>query len=240
MTDGDESRWSARAGEISPQPNEDTESRARELSVEESRLVLDRQIDLLSEIDDKAMRTVRSSVLILGIAVSALSIGGSELVDQLVAPAVENRMFPSFPIPPHAAFVVGYATLSGLSLSFSIFIGTGIYTVSHVPLGMPDGERIRPFKEAISGAKWEQEIVSSHTNWIQHDLDPEIHNNSSWLSVVQLLLLFGISTLVASASELLLFSINAAPVWALLLPGVIIGMCVAWLIGAGVYRATWK
>lgn len=43
--------------------------------LEESRAVLDHQVEFLNQMDDAALRTVRTSVIVIGIVVSAASIG---------------------------------------------------------------------------------------------------------------------------------------------------------------------
>jgi len=53
----------------------------------ESRAVLDEQLQKLADIGDKAIWTVRSSVLVLGLLVSAASLGDAETLRELPAPS---------------------------------------------------------------------------------------------------------------------------------------------------------
>jgi hypothetical protein len=53
-------------------PAEEVETGALEVVRKESREVLKHQIELLGDIDDKAMRTVRTSVLFIGLVISAI------------------------------------------------------------------------------------------------------------------------------------------------------------------------
>lgn len=88
---------------------------ALRLAREESRAVLDHQIDLLDDIDDKAMRTTRLALLLVALIVS---------VGQLMSPdQIDNLDF----------YVRSSAVISTLLLFASAFIGIGVYTVSDPP-----------------------------------------------------------------------------------------------------------
>ena len=53
----------------------------------ESRAVLDEQLQKLADIGDKAIWTVRSSVLVLGLVVSAASLGDTETLGDSTVPS---------------------------------------------------------------------------------------------------------------------------------------------------------
>jgi len=229
--DGEENRqrrWAVRAEDTSLIPRKDTEERAREVSVEESRLRMRRQIDLLGDIDDKAMRTVRSAVLILGIGASAIGLGGSSPIRDLAAQTGTRygllqcvQWFPT-----HAEFAIGYGTLSAISLISVVFIGVGVYAVSSLPYGPSEETRMSAFR-GKPGAEVEAKVVDRYRSQT-NALSPLIKNNANGVIFAQLGLLTGISTLVASAWELVLSAI-VSPAWtSLALPILVVGITLAW------------
>lgn len=69
---------------------------------EESRLVLDHQLDVLGEIDDKAIWSVRTAVIVLGLVISAVSFADGSSIRTLQLP------------------VFGFAVTGTLALVFTI------------------------------------------------------------------------------------------------------------------------
>jgi len=196
--------------------------------VEESRLRMERQIDLLGDIDDKAMRTVRSAVLILGIGASAIGLGGSSPIRDLASQTGTRYEISQFArwFPTHAEFAIGYGTLSAMALISVVFVGVGVYAVSSLPYGPSEETRLSAF-QGRSGAEIEAEVVEKYRSQT-NALSPLIENNANGVIFAQIGLLMGISTLVASASELVLSAI-VAPAWtSLMLPGIVSLITVVW------------
>lgn len=89
----------------------------------EYRAVLDRQISLLDDLEDKAMWTARTAVILLGILVSGAGIAGRPGLVGL-------------PIGATITFGLGAA-----GLIVTIFVGVGVYTVSQPRFGVGDSHR---------------------------------------------------------------------------------------------------
>lgn len=132
----------------------------------ESRAVLDHRIALLDEIDDNAQRTVRTSLVVIALLVSASQIAGPSWVRSL------NRF-------AGAAFV-----LAVVLFSFSIVSGMAIYSVSLIPYGIGPAHRL----EAIDGYHTEREWLALSSNeydeWTA-EVRALTENNARWPIDVQ-------------------------------------------------------
>ena len=90
-----------------------------EEALESARRIYDRQVETLDNIDDKAMRAVRTAVLILGFVAAALTTAGPSAVS------------PAKPLP------VGIAALGGFFDECSVRRCRNIYCIQ-VPCRGPD------------------------------------------------------------------------------------------------------
>jgi len=145
--------------------------RAREQALESGRRVYDRQADELGSIDDKAMRTARTSVLILGFIAAALTAAGPDALTEIEAG------------PTIAA---GFGSLSLLA---SAFVSIGIYSVTEYPTEIRD----RDLQAAPHTPKrnWIDSAIT-RVNEANTELEYEIVQNSRFLNWAQVLLLMGV------------------------------------------------
>lgn len=98
--------------------------------------MLRERISLLREIDDKAMRTVRTAVVVLGLVVSA------------------NRLSPS---QPDLGTLAGQLGLLGSALlTTAVVVGTYTYAVSDVDFGVGSDHRREVRREAYTQREWLQ------------------------------------------------------------------------------------
>ena len=138
----------------------------REVTYEAASAVLDAQRETLSEVDAKAVRTVRTTVVLLGVLLSAWQIE-SELFD------------PAF------------ASAGSIALLGSLVAGTFTYNESDLYLG-PSKEYVEQLADGDFGEDdWDQDLLYSFGTWIAEN-GAEIRFNSHLLSVTQVLFVAGV------------------------------------------------
>ena len=166
---------------------------AREEALESARRVFDRKVNILDNIDDKAMRTVRTAVLILGFVVGALTTTGIS------------------PLGDLAIFTAGFGIAGVFFLLVSAVVGIGIYTVSRYPTEIRRGDIYAA--PHVDDELWVEAAASQMDDAIS-ELDAEITQNAELLVVCQIALLLGTSQLVlATASEILRRIHGIQPRW---------------------------
>lgn len=144
----------------------------------ESRAVLDHEIAILNDIDDKAIWTVRTAVVITGLVVSAASIAGN----QGVAPPLSVKL--------SAGFGVGVLLMTMVS-------GVMTYSISAPEPGISAQYRTAVLNESIPGEQWRRELLEGYNRWIaQMQLVNE--RNGYYLFVTQSLLLLGVLLLAVA------------------------------------------
>lgn len=144
----------------------------------ESRAVLDHEIDILNDIDDKAIWTVRTAVIIVGLVVSAASIAGNQGVS-----------------PPLSVKVTAGAGVAVLLAT----MGSGVltYSISAPEPGISAQYRTAVLNEAISERAWRRELLEGYNRWIaQMQLVNE--KNGFYLFLTQTLLLVGVVLLAVA------------------------------------------
>lgn len=163
--------------------------------IDESRVTLQNQIEFSDELDDKAMRTTRTSVLLLGIVISALGVAQTNPLDNL-------------PLE-----TLGIAAIGMVFLFASALLGTGTYAVTDVPFGIGSNYR----KDALTGnyseKEWLVELLRGYNRW-SRDIRLQNAHNTAYLSRVQILLVLGMSCLVIAAGMTVLgfkFGIHPVP-----------------------------
>lgn len=124
-------------------PAEEVDTEALEIVREESREVLNEQLSLLSDIDDKAMRTVRTSVLFIGLVISAIQLSGTPI-------AVEEI----------GRWPFRLATAGVTFLLASIVAGIWTYSVSDPDFGVSSDHR----KDIVAGGYTEREWLLLQLN----------------------------------------------------------------------------
>lgn len=148
-----------------------------------ARRIYDRQVTELDNIDDKAMRTVRTSVIILGFVAAGLTAAGPDAASEL------HRI-------PVTVGILGTA-----AVFVTTFLGIGIYTVTEYPY------EIEPLD--IEAAKFTPEAdwidaATDRVNTASEDLEREIDQNARYLEYSQFSLLVGALCLVTASGMAIL------------------------------------
>lgn len=151
--------------------SDDNSDDGREPALAAARRVYDRQISKLESIDDKAMRTARTSVLILGFVAAGLTSAGPDALGSI------------------SALPVLTGGVGALGVFASAFVSVGIYTVTEYPVEVREGD-LRAAgrttrKRWVNGAIGQLDKAST-------EIEPEIEVNSEYLETAQLLLLGGV------------------------------------------------
>ncbi len=153
---------------------------ALRMTIQESRRTFDKQIALVNEIDDKAMRTVRTAFVVVGFIISALGIGGTRAVAAI------------------GTIPLLFASAGVLALSVTIVVGIGIYTVTDVPLGIGDSFRQEVTEGEYSEREWSSVLLAGYSEWSE-DVREHNERNTDLLNRIQLLLICGLLLLVLAA-----------------------------------------
>lgn len=135
-----------------------------------ARRVYDQQVDELASIDDTALRTLRTDVLILGFVAAALTAGGPDAVGDI-------HWIP-----------VTVGSMSALALFVSAMLCVGAYLITDIPLEVQSQE-LRAARH-ISGDAWEKATIPRMSGAIA-DVEAEIGRNGDLIALALLLLLFG-------------------------------------------------
>lgn len=155
-------------------PDQDTLIHA----IEESRRNFDKQVAELEQLDDKAMRTVRTAILLIGFLVSAVGIAGPSAFTEI-------GIVPSL--------LVG---IGAFALFASALVGVGTYSTSDFPTGVGDQHRSLARQAPIEA--WHDAMLNEYGSW-SDELAAEIEVNSAYLDLCLSSLLFGASTLLFAA-----------------------------------------
>lgn len=133
---------------------------------EESRAVLDRKLERLDEIDDKAMRTVRTSVVLLGLLISVAGLAGTERLEGF-------------------GFAPSLFSAIGASLLFvSVVLGVFSYTVSENREGIGHRYRVEARSEEYEQSEWLAVLLVGYDEWI-HRMSGINDRNKTILALVQ-------------------------------------------------------
>lgn len=112
-----------------------------ETTYREARAVLEAQQTTLADVDEKAMRTVRTTVLLIGAIASAVKVARSE-------------------------FHAGLATLGSVFLFGSLALGLATYDETDPYLG-PNQRYIDQLAANEFRGTWEQDLVETYGYWIK-------------------------------------------------------------------------
>lgn len=171
--------------ESQPENPETSDVEAFESVVDESRAILDHQIAFLNQMDDAALRTVRTSVIVIGIVVSAAGLAPNDSVG-------------SFNVVSFVSGLLGVASLSG-----SIILGVYTYRRSNATLGPSRDFADEVRNERYSRIGWYDLLLEGFDEW-QTEMREELEENAEWLLVVQASLLVGIVLLALSVALILI------------------------------------
>lgn len=146
-----------------------------------SREVLDRRIDLVSEMDTIAMHAVRTSVVLIGILVSAAGISGPEAISRLSIVSV-------------IAFGLG-----GGFLVLTIFYGVAVLTVSEYSFGISEVQRDRARTQHVTEIEWYRSMLGGYDQWIE-DMRELNRSNANVLLITLLLFISGTTVIALGAA----------------------------------------
>lgn len=146
----------------------------REIAYAEARSVIDAQNATMTDIDDKAMRTVRLNAVLLGLLVTGIQFA-PEMFDGTVL---------------QASFVL---------LVGSTVCGVITYNESNLYVG-PRGEYIEDLAASdFSNSPWEEDLLQTMAGMIAENYD-DIRRNSRLLTATQASLVLGIGSAVVAAA----------------------------------------
>lgn len=127
----------------------DVEKEALQVVRRESREVLSERIHLLKDLDDKAMRTVRTSVLFIGLVISAIQVSDGSFSE------VETTS---------TSFQLGVGGVSFLLLS--IILGVWTYSASEPDFGISDDHRTDVVDGEFTEKEWLLFQLGEYNEWI--------------------------------------------------------------------------
>lgn len=166
----------------SPPPS-DTET--LETALIESRRTFDKSVDRLEEIDDKAMRSVRTAVLLAGLVASAISLGGPDSMSEL-------GLLPVFT-----------GAVGVICLGASIVVGIGVYAVTEYPYGVRSAHRASPGAGEHTYGEWLVTLLDAYDTW-SDELQVETTRTIAYLEFIQFTLGSAVVTLLVSSSMIVL------------------------------------
>lgn len=162
-----------------PDDPEPTALEALRATREESRAVLDHQVALLNEIDDRTMRTVRVAGVALGIVVSVLG---------LVGPSLLSR---------GGMAQLLLVCLGACSLLGCVLVGVGTYSTAGASFGIDESFREEVVAGSYDEREWLRNLLVAYDVW-SGEMQLAIERNGVYLLLVQLLLLLGTSLLATA------------------------------------------
>lgn len=170
--------------EAQPGNPETSDIEAFESVVDESRAILDHQIAFLNQMDDAALRTVRTSVIVIGIVVSAAGLAPDASVGSINV----------------VSFVLG--VLGVISLLGSIILGVYTYRRSNATLGPSRDFADEVRNERYGRVEWYDLLLDGFDEW-HTEMREELEENAEWLLIVQTALVVGIVFLALSVALIL-------------------------------------
>lgn len=145
----------------------------------EARSVVDAQNETMSDIDTKAMQTVRFDVLLVGVLLTAAQVTGTGML--------ENA----------GVFNPALLLIAVLSLLASVVFGVVTYNESDLYVGL-DGRYVEALaRDDIGDERWDRHVVRTFAGMIAENGE-EIAWNSWLLTPTQSALVVGVLTGVAS------------------------------------------
>lgn len=147
-----------------------------EVIYEQSTRIIETQIDIMNNIDDKAIDTVRIAAVIIGAFVTLAKVGGLGLFE---------------PVTATVGVVILFSTL---------FAGIGTYNESRELRLGPDKEYLEQLtRNDFEGETWDRDYFESVGEWIETN-HGEIEWNSKLLTATQIGLLLGLLSLSLSVA----------------------------------------
>ena len=137
------------------------------LQIEQARCVLDHQIAKLRDIDEKALRTVRITVIFLGLVFSVTQLEGT------------------------SGFVNGLTILGGSSLVASLGFGVLTYTASEPDFGPGPSYVDELLDSDPDPDEWNATLLAGYGDWMDDTRDVN-GENAFWLLCTQVFLVAGV------------------------------------------------
>ncbi|WP_144240092.1 hypothetical protein [Haladaptatus cibarius] len=162
-------------------PSATSNTDALEVALAESRRTFDKTVSRLEEIDDKAMRSVRTAVLLAGFVASAIGVGGPSSISDF------------------GVFPVLLVAIGVICLIISIVLGIGTYTITQYPSGIGSSHRTDVITGGYNKKEWLVDMINEYDEWIS-EINTEIRRNGGYLDVVQISLAFAVVCLLISSS----------------------------------------
>lgn len=185
----------------------------------ETRQTNERLIDALESADDKAMRTSRTSLIVLGLLLTAASVGGVELINGA------------------SDFAIGL-TLGGVGLLIlSTLFTMAAYSVSEYPVGIGNSHAKYVHSEHPTPDEWRGKLVREYLSW-NEEVTSALQETTLWFFLGQVTLLLGLGLLSFVALNLLISEIAEA-VWIKLVAIVFLSLG-AVIIGSSLWDAVTK
>lgn len=145
---------------------DDWPDKRREITYTEARAVIDAQNSTMTDIDNKAMRTVRLNAILLGLLVTGIQFASGTFHDATLKTAF--------------GFLIG-----------STVFGVITYNESNLYVG-PQGKYIEELaRDDFSNSPWEQDLLKTMAGMIAENYD-DIRRNSHWLTAAQAALVLGV------------------------------------------------
>ncbi|QZP36300.1 hypothetical protein [Halobaculum magnesiiphilum] len=145
----------------------------------DARSVLDHQLAILGDIDDKAARTVRLTVLVLAAVISAPSV-------------IDNP----------DQYVNQYTVWGGLSLVLSVVLGVITYSSSSPELGPGPSDIERVLDRRFIELEWLVIVLDNYEDWI--DRTGRVNRVNGWLlALTQAALAVGLGLFVIGVAQTL-------------------------------------
>lgn len=158
-----------------------TDTEQLETLLEEARSEYQSEVATLEEIDDKAMRSVRTGVIIVGFVASAFGIAGPSGLTAMSLPAL------------------GTAGAAIAFLVVAVVLGLGTYTVTEYPSGVGSQYRQVRMDHEASTAALLRNLLITYDSMIGEVAD-EVDANLDLLDTVQFSLMVGVFFLAVSAA----------------------------------------
>jgi len=151
---------------------DDWTDKRREIAYTEARAVIDAQNATMTDIDDKAMRTVRLNAVLIGLLVTGLQF----------AP----EMFHETILQAAFGFLIG-----------STLFDVVTYNESNLYVGPQGGYIEKLAADDFLEPPWEEDVLETMAGMIAENYD-DIRRNSRWLTATQVALVLGVGTAVVA------------------------------------------
>lgn len=161
---------------------------------EESRTVLSAQVESLRAIDDKAMRTVRTSVLLIGLGISVIQVSDISISEDI------------------GVWSFRFGLLGAAFLLLSIVIGVVTYSDSRPELGVSEGHRRDVVKGEYTEREWVAFQLDEYNKWTK-SMKNMISLNVVGLNTALFTLTTGVVSLTGSAVLAAGIKISTILIW---------------------------